>query len=155
MPSLGSHQSRQSCSRTRQTRASTCQWLGWAWEILVCAIVYTLVQRTVYLQLHICRTLWEQRVCCSQRHSVDARDGYWARQRTCPSACRCRCLHVPVCTSSAPCWMHVNAGGRRTDAADSYGCEPGIGLAMRNAGLCTSAKRSYCLLLVIKPMSVS
>lgn len=26
-------------------------------------------------------------------------------------------------------------GGRRTDAADSYGCEPGIGLAMRRAGI--------------------
>ena len=32
-------------------------------------------------------------------------------------------------------------GGRRTDAADSYGCEPGIGLAMRRAGLCEGATR--------------
>jgi len=33
-------------------------------------------------------------------------------------------------------------GGRRTDAADSYGCEPGIGLAMRRAGLCQGSERS-------------
>jgi len=33
-------------------------------------------------------------------------------------------------------------GGRRTDAADSYGCEPGIGLAMNRAGLCDQSTRS-------------
>jgi diketogulonate reductase-like aldo/keto reductase len=30
-------------------------------------------------------------------------------------------------------WFKI--GGRRIDAADSYGCEPGIGLAMKDSGL--------------------